>query len=103
MSSRLDIARGDLPAEFTLETYDDRTVWIVYSEGRHRVTLREYAEHRHGPEHGPFLCSYHFPLPGWMGEDQDDPCQCDAAAEPGQRWCAGEHQCSHTRAKAVRS
>lgn len=38
-------------------------------------------------------CTYTWPLPGWMGPDQDDPCRCDLPAGHD-----GEHSCEHTRA-----
>jgi hypothetical protein len=41
-------------------------------------------------------CWYSFPLPSWMGADQDDPCRCDL--HDGHD---GPHECEHTRAKAL--
>lgn len=37
-------------------------------------------------------CTHRFPLPPWMGEDQDEPCRCDLP------WGhEGAHSCSHLR------
>lgn len=43
-------------------------------------------------EHGDPCCTYTFPLPSWMGEDQDDPCRCDLP-----KGHDGKHACEHTR------
>ena len=40
-------------------------------------------------------CTHRFPLPSWMGEDQDDPCRCDLHSGHD-----GDHECEHTRAEA---
>lgn len=37
-------------------------------------------------------CRYDFPLPSWMGPDQDTPCRCDLHL--GHE---GGHACNHTR------
>jgi hypothetical protein len=37
-------------------------------------------------------CRYTFPLPRWMGPDQDDPCRCDLPAGHD-----GGHSCAHLR------
>ena len=38
-------------------------------------------------------CTHRFPLPSWMGKDQDEPCRCDLP------WGhEGAHSCSHLRA-----
>lgn len=37
-------------------------------------------------------CTYTFPLPDWMGPDQDDPCRCDLGAGHSI-----PHSCSHLR------
>ena len=40
-------------------------------------------------------CTFTWPLPWWMGPEQDDPCRCDLPAGH-----AGDHSCEHIRAKA---
>lgn len=37
-------------------------------------------------------CPHEFPLPWWMGEDQDDRCQCDLGVGH-----TVPHSCSHLR------
>lgn len=43
MSTRRKITQADLPRDWTIETYDDGTAWIVWANGNRRQRLCDYA------------------------------------------------------------
>ena len=42
-------------------------------------------------------CPYEFPLPSWMGKDQDEPCRCDLGVGH-----TIPHSCPHLRGEKER-
>jgi len=62
-----------------------------------RIEREAWNRYRDALDYVDPRCSYTFPLPGWMGEDQADPCRCDLPTGHD-----GKHACEHTREKADR-